>query len=707
MRAWPSIKKLVRETGYSNKPIVEGIQQLERISAIVKVPYNKRMELEKPLHKRKAVYQLTGMYSFGDVKGEYLLLDALPPESIESLLSTLKSLSFNPPSGKSVVCEILQSKILESTHEGSTVVKGGTKKKSIFTDNQKAVVGNTPGDEQVIHTDCVHYDDGCKCTQTGFDFLGDCNGCNGYHKTPGDDVDGRRVYCLHHGRQDNTCILGKPSKAYCSDCPGYEPLANGNEDHDRSHWQQYTHTPTMGELYCSKCQSLIGDMRTSGTYYQENEISMFRLCPGCWVDTGGELPKRTTLGAEIDMDSPLTADELQHAADLSFEYGNVIDNIKVPTIMIDNGIKYMADRTQHGDIMQLMIICGCDCGLLKEHDVHTLYSIDGKGSTENIMVCLSCGHITYGREHSSMEKEQQLTSKQAAVLEYMRLVARKSDDTFFDAYKNEWYDLERTFEYVEYSATGGSRRLTTTGRAALQKYQDAQVKPPCPKCSCIGDLVVTCCDECFDSKQTKSSEPEQLEHVGALCEVVDDSPLHNVSKHLPKAKAKKPRKAKAKPKCTKCDKPRKIVENGMCWECNGYPDRAAMIDIIYYRIGWPQTKTMYKAVNMKVATALAEWGVTLKNLDRYVDEMVVVSKAQGWSLTMNALSNESRFLNWLVEDKQMNWGDDTPPCTEPLPEVPGSLSGTQIVKLSEKELSELEELEERARKHLTELPKVE
>jgi hypothetical protein len=131
MRAWPSIKTICKESGYSNQPVIEGLKQLEKISAIVKVPYEKRMELESKLHKRKTIYQLTGMYSVdGEIKF-YLLMNSMPSESIESLKTILNNLEFSDNQAKSVISEILDSKSLESKHKGSTVIKGSIEEKDI------------------------------------------------------------------------------------------------------------------------------------------------------------------------------------------------------------------------------------------------------------------------------------------------------------------------------------------------------------------------------------------------------------------------------------------------------------------------------------------------------------------------------------------------------------------------------------------------
>ena len=63
--------------------------------------------------------------------------------------------------------------------ENTTKIK---KKKTLSAQKQADAGG-------IIKTDCLHYDNGCTCTQTGFELLGDCNECNAYHKAPTQQAD--------------------------------------------------------------------------------------------------------------------------------------------------------------------------------------------------------------------------------------------------------------------------------------------------------------------------------------------------------------------------------------------------------------------------------------------------------------------------------------------------------------------------------------
>lgn len=254
MRAWPSIKTLHKETGYSNKPIVEALKQLEKISAIVKVPFDKRMEVEQHLHKRKAVYQLTGMYAFDDIKGEYLLLNALPPEAIESLLITLKSLSFSQKIGKSVVCEILQCEISESTHKGSTgSSKGGTEKKSILSPKS--------GDDSTALEDDSSHDDyaelNCDCGKP-FRYASNHRTCSHYGLSRQDVLE--RDDCPECGT-----VLIVNADGICKNCGCHRAVAPAITcpvcSLEVNHGHDYLHTPDgITHVACLDDSEQVGPM---------------------------------------------------------------------------------------------------------------------------------------------------------------------------------------------------------------------------------------------------------------------------------------------------------------------------------------------------------------------------------------------------------------------------------------------------------------
>ncbi|KKL66390.1 hypothetical protein LCGC14_2145450, partial [marine sediment metagenome] len=168
-----------------------------------------------------------------------------------------------------------------------------------------------------------------------------------------------------------------------------------------------------GNLYCGNdnCQGLL-----DGEFYHDGEMDNV-LCPGCWLKRGNM--------AKWAYDGPPPA--------LAFEHGNANSDIKVPTYIIVDKVKYMVERNKQDDIMQVMLHCNCEVGFGDDTDfvVHTLYAVEAKGD-ENISVCLMCNTLVYGREHSQHNTpSRQLSENIEQLDEPKKMSVTELDDTIY------------------------------------------------------------------------------------------------------------------------------------------------------------------------------------------------------------------------------------------------------------------------------------
>jgi hypothetical protein len=251
---------------------------------------------------------------------------------------------------------------------------------------------------------------------------------------------------------------------------------------------------------------------------------------------------------------------------------------------------------------------------------------------------------------------------------------------------------------------------TTTGRAALEAWQAKQKPPPCPMCSVIGDTVVTYCSDCFKKQQLSIFcgecngsgtvlEWEQADGCPECgvhprdkqqdCSEPERCDSQQVEADEPPPKPKKPRK---KTPCAKCEsKTRKIVEDGKCWECCGYPDRAKMIEMIYDILKWPKTKTMYGKKNMAIMTRLAQWGATLEKLADYAHWMKQTYDDKNWTLPFGSFNKEDMWQIWQAQERD---DDDefpsgnAPLFADPIPKDPAIVA--EAAALSKEEVAALE-----------------
>ena len=557
--------------------------------------------------------------------------------------------------------------------------------------------------------------------------------------------------------------------AVCEECEGWlqtlnRPTTDSQwlEQHaiEGIKWIKSSWRHREPDLDCPGCDGVI---TYSGYFYHDSAMDNV-LCPGCWL-------KRD--------DTPL-----------AFEHGNVDDNHKVPTYIIIDKIKYMAERTDHGHIMQLMLRCNCEVGFGDDTDlvVHTLYAVEAKGE-ENISVCLMCNTLIYGRGHSKHSTPPALTAEQAAVLERIRRgeFLMSSVDMRVELC-HYLLDTELIIVNTIIDVDEPMYLITLAGHAALEAWQakqkptieelDDKILVPTPDecsateqtqhCACGTEItgpanyraaiddddieLVALCDSCeataaadykaridatlkltesCDSKQLEADEPtlgntkcivcsklvggdcqcdhlaKQIEHIGNL----DNAPVLGARDTTPKqrddievqsietdepppkpkaTKAKKKRKTKTP--CAKCEsKTRKIVEDGKCWECCGYPGRAQMLDIIYDVLGWSKTKTMYGKKNMAHMTRLAQWGATLENLLDYADWMKRYYEKKDWTLVMGSFNKEDM---WQTFNAKSNDDDDglpfgnAPLFADPIPTDPAIVA--EAAALSKEEVAALE-----------------
>ena len=248
---------------------------------------------------------------------------------------------------------------------------------------------------------------------------------------------------------------------------------------DADGWGQYTHLATMGILQCSECKSIIGDTDNPGGKYFSRWLSdkpWTPLCPGCWL-------KRD--------DTPL-----------AFEHGNCDDNHKVPTFIIVDKVRYTAERTDHGHIMQLMLRCNCEVGFGDDTDfvVHTLYATEAKGE-ENISVCLMCNTLIYGRGHSKHSTAPTLTAEQAQVLERIRRgeFLMSSVDMRVELC-HYLLDTELIIVNTIIDVDEPMYLITLAGHAALEAWQ-AKQKPTIEELD--DKILVPTPDECSATEQTQ------------------------------------------------------------------------------------------------------------------------------------------------------------------------------------------------------------
>lgn len=89
-RAYPSVQTLAKETGYKKTAIVAGVQWLLDHYALIPVAYEYRAGDEKKLHKRRNIYQVTGVI---ELEGKFHRYLHMNPEQWSGVLEEINAIS--------------------------------------------------------------------------------------------------------------------------------------------------------------------------------------------------------------------------------------------------------------------------------------------------------------------------------------------------------------------------------------------------------------------------------------------------------------------------------------------------------------------------------------------------------------------------------------------------------------------------------------
>ena len=169
-------------------------------------------------------------------------------------------------------------------------------------------------------------------------------------------------------------------------------------------------------------------------------------------------------------------------------------------------------------------------------------------------------------------------------------------------------------------------------------------------------------------------------HIGALCEVQQSE----VVADKPKANT-----------CAKCGKARKIVNDGMCWECNGYLDRTEMLEEVYKRC-FPGMPVKYSSTNIALMTKIVQGFGCRRMIDlcNYADWIGGYYRhpKRNWHLNITSLGKPDMWGAFMAEMATQPPFIDAPlyaePTNEPTPE--------QLAEAAKITPEELEELERKA-----------
>lgn len=332
---------------------------------------------------------------------------------------------------------------------------------------------------------------------------------------------------------------------------------------------------------------------------------------------------------------------------------------------------------------------GCD-GLFSEGEqmwintdvFDTLYcdecyakKINGAANADDLQ---SLDYLELGAMEATRDKPQSitagktLTDEQARVLDRIHRFSIAIDGSWALSYQSIIDSIDSSMLTTMSYSYGVFYDVTPAGRAALEAWKAAQTLTPQQLDAAIYG--------------TRDKPVIPTAHIGALCEVptqpeaVDDTP-----------KSKK---------CTKCGKSRKIVNDGMCWECNGYLDRTEMLDEVYKRC-FPGTAAKYSPTNIALMTKIVqEFGCRrMIDLRNYADWIALYYRhhKRNWHLTITSLGKPDMWGAFMAEMATQPPYIEAPlfaePDDKPIPE--------QLEAAGNISLEQLEELERKAIAHFT------